>query len=174
MLLSVGIHSKHSPLSVTQLAKHLKFQWKESSCWPGNYEKMHLRGAHFWWQLSLTTLFSNIFHGALHGRKGFLSSELSSCQAERNGDSFLWTQVEKAPQWRASQRENAKPGKRMQAAYLCVLPGTSSSMWSCVLPYHLAHYCSYAKDAYLNSMTGQNTSNVTLAVSRGHCSLVWL
>jgi len=78
-----------------------------------------LEGGNFGWQLSLTTLFSNIFHSALNGRKGFLSSELSTCQAEWNGDSFLWMHVEKVPQWMASQREKAKRGRRMQAAYLC-------------------------------------------------------
>lgn len=54
--------------------------------------------ASFWWQLSLTTLFSNTFHSAFHARKDFLSSELSFCRAEQNGDSFLWTQVVKGPQ----------------------------------------------------------------------------
>lgn len=162
-LLACHTVSQPSEISTQDKLLLVRKQWKNA-----------FEAANFWWQLSLTAWFSNMFHGAFHTRKGFLSAELSVCQDEGSGDSFLWTQVEKPPQWRARQRENTERGGRMQTAYLWPLQAQPEA-WGPVfsLPTYLSIVHRPERPTWI-VVTGQSNCKVTLHISVGHRPPVWL
>lgn len=127
--------------------------------------------ASFWWQLSLTTLFSNTFHGAFHAREGFLSSELSACQAEQKGDSFLWTQAVRVTLVNGiSKKKMQSRGRRMSKASL--LPSQAPPIATCstVSPFCLFQDYSTEEKSLVERALSEYLPN---GLSCWGCPFVW-